>query len=739
MPAPPRPPDEDRRLETVRLYDILDSESEAIFDDLTKIAAHLLDVPIALITIVDDQRQWFKSKVGTEVTETPRDQAFCAYAILDDQTLEVPDAERDPRFSDNPLVTAEPRIRFYAGAPLITPEGDRLGTLCVIDQETRTLTPAQRITLESLARVVTDALVLRRRLSEKGEFLNAVLDHVTDGIVACDADGKITLFNRATREFHGVGEKPIPPEEWSSYYSLLRTDGTPLPIEEVPLFRALRGEAVVDAGMVIRSVQGRETLISADGQQLKGSTGRRIGAMVVMHDLTSARLAEQERIARSEEEASRKAAEDHLARTRLLDRINRQLASTFDFERALRAVADELVPEVADLCSFDLVEGTASRNVAARHVSPEKQEAFLELRLRYPVLAGASIGAGAVLASGASQWLPSLSPQKLEDLALDTEQHLQWLRGLEIGSLIVVPLTVRNQTIGAMTLARSEGRSAFAEIDNKGAQDIADRIALFGENHRLHRELEIASKAKDEFLATLSHELRTPLTAILGWVQIAADEPGNLETALAALQSIGESARAQKHLIEEALDVSRVITGKMHLTLRDLDFVQLAAASVEALRPTAVVKSIDLRFEAHREACTILGDPDRLRQVIWNLVSNAVKFTPAGGTVEVRMERDGGQARLRVHDSGMGIAANELPFIFDNFRQSPAARQHGGLGLGLAIVRELVELHGGGVTASSAGEGQGSTFELWLPLQNLTASAELPEERSGQTVQRTGG
>ncbi len=738
MPAPPRPPDEDRRLETVRLYDILDSESEAIFDDLTKIAAHLLDVPISLITIVDDQRQWFKSKVGTDVTETPRDQAFCAYAILDDQTLEVPDTEMDPRFSDNPLVTAGPGIRFYAGAPLITPEGDRLGTLCVLDQKTRTLTPAQRITLESLARVVTDALVLRRRLSEKGEFLNAVLDHVTDGIVACDADGKITLFNRATRVFHGVGEQPIPPEEWSSYYRLLRTDGTPLPIEEVPLFRALGGETVVNAGMIIRSIEGRETLISADGQQLKGASGRRIGAMVVMHDLTSARLAEQERIARSEEEASRKAAEDHLARTRLLDRINRQLASTFDFERALRAVADELVPEVADLCAFDLMEGTASRNVAARHVSPEKQEAFRELRLRYPVRVGASIGAGAVLASGASQWLPSLNPQKLEDFAFDTE-HLQSLRGLEIASFIVVPLTVRNQTIGAMTLARSEGRATFAEIDNKTAQDIADRIALFGENHRLHRELEIASKAKDEFLATLSHELRTPLTAILGWVQIAADEPGNLETALAALQSIGESARAQKHLIEEALDVSRVITGKMHLTLRDLDFVQLAAASVEALRPTAVVKSIDLRFEAHREACTILGDPERLRQVIWNLVSNAVKFTPAGGTVEVRVEREGGQARLRVHDSGMGIATDELPFIFDNFRQSPAARQHGGLGLGLAIVRELVELHGGGVTASSTGEGQGSTFELWLPLQNLTVSAEVPEVRSGQSVQRTGG
>ena len=720
MPAPPRPPDEEKRLETLRLYDVLDTESEAIFDDLTKVAAHLLEVPIALVTIVDEQRQWFKSKVGVDVSETPRELSFCGYAILDDQVLEVSNPEIDPRFSDNPLVTGGPRIRFYAGAPLVTPEGDRLGTLCVIDQQTRTLTPAQRVTLQSLARVVTGALVLRRRLREKGEFLNAVLDHVTDGIVACDADGKITLFNRATRVFHGVGEEPVPPEQWAAHYRLLRTDGTPLPVEEVPLYRALHGQSVSGAGMIIRSIDGRETLISADGQQLADASGRRLGAVVVMHDVTAARAADLERQARIEEQVSRKAAEDHLARTRLLDRVNQNLASTFDFERALRNIANELVPELADLSSFDLIDGSVHRNVAARHVSPLREASFLELRRRYSVCAGASLGAGAVIASGSSQWLPSLSEKALEEFAFD-QQHLQLLRDFDLGSLIVMPLKVRNQIIGAMTLARVSGRDGFSETDYKTAQDIAERIALFGENYRLHRELEIASKAKDEFLATLSHELHTPLTSILGWVQIAGEEPSSLETAIAALHSIGESARAQRHLIEDALDVSRVITGKMHLSLRELDFERLAAGSVEALRPTAVVKSIDLRFEALCGPCPILGDPDRIRQVIWNLVSNAVKFTPAGGNVDIRVERDGERVRLRVHDDGMGIPGNELPFIFDNFRQSAEARQHGGLGLGLAIVRELIELHGGEVSAFSEGEGKGSTFELWLPLQKTAA------------------
>lgn len=725
MPAPPRPPDEEKRLESVRQYDILDSDPEPIFDDLTKIAAHLLDVPIALVTIVDEQRQWFKSRVGLEVAETPRDQAFCGYVILDDQVMEVHDAQLDPRFTDNPLVTDGPHIRFYAGAPLITPEGDRLGTLCVIDRKARTLTEAQRVTLQSLARVVTDALVLRRRLREKGEFLNAVLDHVTDGIVTCDAEGTITLFNRATREFHGLGEKPLPPEEWTDHYQLLRPDRTPLPLEEVPLYRALRGEPVRGAAMIIRAADGRETLISADAQPLTGANGRLLGAVAVMHDVTAAHRADLERAARSEEQASRKAAEEHLARTRLLDRVNQRLASTFDFERALQAVADELVPSFADLGSFDLVESGVQRNVAARHASAEKEASFLELRRRYSVRPGASIGAGAVMSSGSSQWLPSLSTQTLEEFALDGE-HLRLLRALDLRSVVVVPLKLRNQTIGALTLARSSQRAGFSESDHKMAQDIADRIALFGENYRLHRELEIASKAKDEFLATLSHELRTPLTSILGWAQIAADDPGSLETAVAALQSIGESARAQKHLIDEALDVSRVITGKMHLVLRDLDFGQLASSAVEALRPTAVVKSIDLRFEAHGGACPILGDPDRLRQVVWNLVSNAVKFTQVGGRVTVTLEREGAQARLRVRDDGMGIPSDELPFIFDNFRQSAEARQHGGLGLGLAIVRELVELHGGEVAASSDGEGRGSTFELWLPVQ--TAAEARPSE-----------
>jgi Signal transduction histidine kinase len=434
-----------------------------------------------------------------------------------------------------------------------------------------------------------------------------------------------------------------------------------------------------------------------------------------MHDVTATRAAERERLARVEEQASRKAVEDSLARTRLLDRVNRSLASTFDFERGLRTVADDLVPQLADLCAFDLTDGDGSRNVAARHASPQKEAIFQVIRRRYAVHRGAAIGAGAVIASGVSQWLPSLSVQALEGVATDAE-HLQLLRDLDLRSLITVPLKLRNQTIGAMTLARSEGRPEFTESDRKTAEDIADRIALFGENDRLHRELEIASKAKDEFLATLSHELRTPLTSILGWVQIAAEEPASLETALAALHSIAESARAQKHLIEDALDVSRVITGKMHLALRDVDFQELAALSVEALRPTAVVKAIDLRFESHCGPCVVLGDPDRLRQVVWNLLSNAVKFTPAGGRVEVTVDRDGERTRLRLHDDGMGIPPEELPYIFDNFRQSAAARSHGGLGLGLAIVRELVELHGGEVTATSEGEGKGSTFELWLPI-----------------------
>ena len=243
------------------------------------------------------------------------------------------------------------------------------------------------------------------------------------------------------------------------------------------------------------------------------------------------------------------------------------------------------------------------------------------------------------------------------------------------------------------------------------------------------REAEAASRSKDEFLATLSHELRTPLNAILGWTQILELTPDDGEKRSRGLQAIHRNARAQAQLIDDLLDLSRIVSGKMRLDVRSVDLLSVIDGAVEAVRPAAEARSLRLHRVLDPRAGPIAGDADRLRQVAWNLLSNAVKFTPKGGRVEVRLERVNSHVEIIVADSGIGISAEFLPHVFDRFRQfdSSASRTHGGLGLGLAIVRHLVELHGGTVEARSPGLGQGSTFVVALPLS--IARLDAPELR----------
>ena len=258
--------------------------------------------------------------------------------------------------------------------------------------------------------------------------------------------------------------------------------------------------------------------------------------------------------------------------------------------------------------------------------------------------------------------------------------------------------------------------------------DITERRRAEGERNELLRraqaaraQAEEASRLKDEFLATVSHELRTPMTAILGWARLLQTTDLDDEIAARALDTIERNARAQAQLIEDLLDVSRVIAGKLRLDVRHVELAPIVAAAVEAARPAADAKGVHLRSFADERAPAVLGDADRLQQVVWNLLSNAIKFTPRGGEVWVGLARRAGHAEISVRDTGQGIAPDFLPHVFDRFRQADGTptRAHGGLGLGLAIVRHLVELHGGTVAATSAGEGQGATFTVQLPATEL--------------------
>jgi signal transduction histidine kinase/ActR/RegA family two-component response regulator len=245
-----------------------------------------------------------------------------------------------------------------------------------------------------------------------------------------------------------------------------------------------------------------------------------------------------------------------------------------------------------------------------------------------------------------------------------------------------------------------------------------ERAKILLSEREARADAEAASRVKDEFLSTLSHELRTPLTSIIGWSSLLRSGQLNGEVKAQALETIERNAKIQSQLIDDLLDVSRIISGKLLLNVQDVSLAGILADSIEAVRPAAAAKNIQLTHEYGREQGIVSGDSARLQQIAWNLLSNAVKFTPEGGRVHVRLERKNDAVTLSVHDTGKGIDTEFLPHVFDRFRQADSAttRLYGGLGLGLAIVRHLVEMQGGTVGAESPGEGKGATFFVTLPL-----------------------
>jgi CheY-like chemotaxis protein len=256
-------------------------------------------------------------------------------------------------------------------------------------------------------------------------------------------------------------------------------------------------------------------------------------------------------------------------------------------------------------------------------------------------------------------------------------------------------------------------------------RDITERKRLEIDLRRRADELAAANRAKEEFLATLSHELRTPLNAMLGWTRLL--RMGKLDAAgmARALETIERNAHVQEQLIADILDVSRIVTGKLRVDLRPIELEPVIEAGIDALRPAAEAKDVDLTSEIVNSG-TVMGDPDRLQQVIWNLLANAIKFTPAGGRVHLSLDRKGPHAEIRVADTGEGIAPALLPYVFDRFTQGDASvtRPHGGLGLGLSIVRHIVELHGGQVHAWSEGQDKGASFSVMLPIQAVRVASQ---------------
>ncbi len=601
--------------------------------------------------------------------------------------------------------------------------------------------------LSAAVQVLQTEIAERERAEEalqKGqEFLNALLETIEDGIVACGADGTITLFNRATREFHSLPDEPLPPDEWAERYDLYNADGrTPMKREDIPLFRAWQGEQVRNAEMVIAPKGGEARTLLASGRALFDAQGKKLGAVVSMHDITAQRRAEEERIGHIREQARRAEAEAAQRRAAFLAEASSVLASSLDYATTLKSVAHLAVPHLADWCVVDMLEQDgALHRLAVAHSDSSKEDLAHDLARRFPYNMEGSHPIVRALQTGNSQFAGLISDEMIA-AAYPAAEQLRIVRELGFKSFMIVPLVARGRALGVASFVAAESGRRYTEDDLAFAEDLARRAAAAVDNAQLYRlaqreraEAEQANRLKDEFLATLSHELRTPMTAILGWANLQRSGNLNTEDSAHALETIERNARAQVRLIDDLLDTSRIMTGKLRLDVRSLALASVIEQAVDAAQPAADAKNIRLQMLLDPKAGPVSGDPDRLQQVVWNLVSNAIKFTPKNGRVQVRLERINSHVEITVSDTGKGIEPEFLLRVFDRFRQADqtTTREFGGLGLGLAIVRQLVELHGGTVEAASAGAGQGTAFTVKLPVTILRhsdgASPDVIERR----------
>jgi signal transduction histidine kinase len=447
-----------------------------------------------------------------------------------------------------------------------------------------------------------------------------------------------------------------------------------------------------------------------EDRQLLASIAQALGGLYERNRL------EGERAELAGRDVAHRAAADLAARrAAFLAQTVTLLDSALEPEATLISLARLAVPSLADCAIVDLVteEGNIQR-VDVVEIDPTRRESTQTVRRIPPELRGDGPFARAIR-TGQPALLTNVSENARAITTRPDSEYQRLIHAVSCEALLLIPLVARGQTLGLLTLG-SRTHDRYGAADLSLAQELAARAAVALDNGRLYREAQAASRAKDEFLATVSHELRTPINAVLGWTAMLRNDHLDPSRADYACEAIERSARAQAQLLEQLLDVSRIVSGKLELRLAPVHIEAIIGAALDAVRPAADDKNVRILTEIEHGMPLLLADPERLQQVVVNVLSNAVKFSPDEGVVDVALHRDEGFARIVVRDHGVGIKSEFLPYVFDRFRQEASAGNRG-LGLGLWIVRDIVERHGGTVNAESEGEGKGSTFTVTLPLR----------------------
>lgn len=692
------------RLAAVHATGLLDTPAEPAFDRLTRMAVRLLGVPATFLSLVDEERDFYKAATGfPEPLASARELAgrtFCHFSIAGAaRPLVIPDTRAHPLYAGVPTVDSL-GVAAYVGVPLVV-DGQAVGSFCAIDLQPRQWTPDEVEVLTELAASAQREIELRRALEraqrtarERDEFLNAT----TDGVYTIDVEGRITFANRAAAEQLGYGPEEMMGREAHALFHYAHADGAPYPAEACAIAQAARaGRTVRTYGEVLWRKDGTSFPVAYASSPLLRD-GQLAGAVVRFTDVT-----EQRR------------AEDGLT---LLARSGRVLSSSLEVDDTLQAIAQITVPALAEMAMVDVLEGDAIRRVAALHAESRLADLFERAR-EFPPRPDDGGPQARVVQTG----VPLLE-NEIDDAWIDRvgrgEAHVELLRELGPRSLVVVPMRAGQRVLGTLSLVRTAARPCFDDTDVELAEELALRAALAVENARLYGAARSATRARDDMLGVVSHDLRNPIHSVFMsssfLLELLPEERAMERTQAAVIKRAAERAN---RLIQDLLDITQIESGRLTLLCEPHDAASITGEALELAAMAAHDAGIRLE-RGPMEHAPLWVDRDRVLQALGNLVGNALKFTPPGGTVTLRAEAGADQVRLSVSDTGPGIPAAQVPHLFDRYWQGNT-RDRRGVGLGLSIVRGIADAHGGRVEVRTR-EGEGTTFTLLLPVANDASS-----------------
>ncbi|TDO24904.1 PAS domain S-box protein [Pedobacter duraquae] len=786
------PANEQGRLRALRSYDILDSLSEEEFDRLTELASIICETPISLVSLVDSSRQWFKSKVGLDVEETPRSLAFCNYPVQSNSFLEVADATKDERFQNNLLVTGNPKIRFYAGYPLTDPEGYTLGTLCVIDTKPRVLSATQKRALELLANEVM-GLIMERRQKEELKNFEKLFGLSNDLICVAGTDGYFKKINPAFKEILGWDDTKILTTPFSELTHPDDVAETQRQLEKLKL-----GEKTVDFTTRLKTKdQGYKTI------QWEGTPEPATGFLFAVGRDISIQKAREIALADSESrlkiffQNSQGLMCTHDLAGRFLS-VNSAGANIIGYsvDELLSMSLFDIIPEERHLMLEEYLRVVATQGIARGQMVTRGKNGNLRIWMFNNVLEESQSGDSYVIGNA----VDITEKQELENNLQRTkemlertnqvarvggwqldfpERHIYWtsvtkeihglgqdyIPDLKSGISFYKEGESRTKITEAINECLKTGKPWDIELQivNKKGEDVWVRTIgnavfengvckrMYGTfqdiNDSKKAQLEIkaaklaaeeANLAKSEFLANMSHEIRTPLNGIIGFTDLVLKTELN-PAQQQYLKIVNQSGSALLSIVNDILDFSKIEAGKLELDIVKSDLYELSGQATDIIKYQIEHKGLEMMLRiAQGVPRFVWVDDVRLRQVLINLLGNAVKFTESGEielSIQFISTYDLEQVfRFSVRDTGIGIHPEKLGKIFEAFSQEDGSttKKYGGTGLGLTISNSLLGLMGSKLQLRSS-PGEGSTFFFDLRLKS-EAGDIVPEVDANFTV-----